>query len=221
ERANASGSTSTIATASMKPAPNATTCAITASSRAARRATARPPTTLPRAATRAYRSALDTRQEILAGVAPRVLEDLGEQALERLAHRGPGPHPRLEQVGARHREVFEGQRVLGGADRGDDIREPGEGKGEARVVERRQQREQIVRRVARGREPAPHRREIAGIGIALAPLPDRPPALDLAGGALEPGEQRRGIAREERRHEHRIARQRVHPFPLAPRAVPD
>jgi len=51
---------STMATDSMNPAPNATSSSITRSSRTARRVTASAPSTLPAAATRAYNNALDT-----------------------------------------------------------------------------------------------------------------------------------------------------------------
>src|SRR3989449_7208023 len=130
ERANASGNTSTSATASMKPAPNATKCSIRASSRAARRVTASAPTTLPSAATRAYQKALDTGEEVVARVTGRILEHFRQQPLERLAHLRPGAHPGGQEIVALHGEVFHGQGVLRGADGGDDLCEPGNGKRE-------------------------------------------------------------------------------------------
>src|SRR5947207_14490765 len=123
ERANASGKSSTTATASMNPAPNATKCSIRASSRAARRATARAPATFPRAATRAYSSALDTSEQLLPRVARGVVEHVAEQPRQRLAHLRAGSHPRRDEIVAADREVLQSQRVLGGADRLDDVRE--------------------------------------------------------------------------------------------------
>src|SRR5438093_1563261 len=58
-RANASGSTSVIATASMNPAPKATKCSITLRPRAARWITAAAPSRLPPAAISPYHRALD------------------------------------------------------------------------------------------------------------------------------------------------------------------
>src|SRR6266576_5835938 len=112
ERANASGKSSTTATASMNPAPNATKCSISASSRAARRVTASAPTTLPSAAIRAYPRELDTGEEIVARVAGRILEHFREQPLERLPHLRPGAHAGGQKIVAFHREVRYGQRVL-------------------------------------------------------------------------------------------------------------
>src|SRR6266550_7115758 len=130
DRANASGSSSTKATASMNPAPNATKCSMSASSRAARRVTASAPATLPSAATRAYPRALDTGEKIGARVAGRILEHFREQPLERLPHVGPGPHARGQEVVAFHREVFHGQGIFRGADGRHDSRERGARTGE-------------------------------------------------------------------------------------------
>src|SRR5437588_9074221 len=116
ERANALGSISSSVTASMNPAPNATKCSISASSRAARRVTARAPATLPRAATRAYSSALDTGEQLLPRIACRVLEHVGEQSRQRLAHLRAGPHARRDQVVAGDGEVLQGEGILRGAD---------------------------------------------------------------------------------------------------------
>src|SRR5712691_5630477 len=123
-RANASGRISTIATASMNPAPKATKCSITRRPRAARRTTATAPSTLPRAATRAYSRALDTGQEIVPGVPGGILEDLRQQALQRLPDLRPRPHAGRDQVGTVHGEVGEREGILGGADGLDD---PGKG----------------------------------------------------------------------------------------------
>src|SRR5881398_1330569 len=102
----------------MNPAPNATKCSMTARPRAARRVTASAPTTLPSAATSAYTRALDTGQEVLFGVALRILEHQGEQPLQHLAHIGPGTHAGGDQVVPVHREVLQRQGILRGADRG-------------------------------------------------------------------------------------------------------
>src|ERR1051325_8334815 len=139
ERAKASGSRSTSATASMNPAPNATKCSISASSRAARRVTARAPATLPNAATRAYSRALDTSEQLLPRVARRVVQHVGEQPRERLAHLRPGPHAGGDEIVPGDGEVLEGQRILGGADRLDHLREGGAGSGT-----RREQDQQVV-----------------------------------------------------------------------------
>src|SRR6266849_5447642 len=141
ERANASGNTSTNATASMKPAPKATKCSISASSRAARRVTASAPTTLPSAATRAYPKALDTGQEIVARVAARILEHFREQPLEGLSHLGPGPHACGQEVVALHREILDRQRVLRGADRLHHLGQRGNGMRDAGCGMRRKQPE--------------------------------------------------------------------------------
>src|SRR5213595_2438238 len=137
ERANASGSSSTRATASMNPAPNATKCSISASSRAARRVTARAPATLPKAATRAYSSALDTGEQLLPRIARRVLEHVGEQPRQRLPHLRAGPHARRDEIVAADGEVLQSQRVLGGADRRRDLRKAGNGKRETGNVQSR------------------------------------------------------------------------------------
>src|SRR5437660_4935082 len=115
----------------MKPAPNATKCSMTARPRAARRVTASAPITLPRAATSAYTRALDTGQEVLLGVALRVLEHLGEQALQHFAHVGPGPHPGGDQVVPVHRQILQRQGIFGGADGLDDPWEIGRGMRDA------------------------------------------------------------------------------------------
>src|SRR5881628_2323594 len=137
-RANASGRISTIATASMNPAPKATKCSITWRPSAARRVTASAPTTLPSAATSAYSTALDTGEQVRLGVAGRILEHLGEQALQRLAHVGAGSHARGEEVVAADGEVLQRQGVLGGADRCHNFRERGAGSGT------REQHQQVV-----------------------------------------------------------------------------
>src|SRR6266699_372068 len=137
ERANASGSSSTKATASMNPAPNATKCSISASSRAARRVTARAPATLPSAATRAYNRALDTGEQLLPRVARRVVEHLGEQPRQRLPHLRAGPHARRDEIVAGDREVLQGQGILGGADRRHDLGQAGHGKRETGNVQSR------------------------------------------------------------------------------------
>src|SRR5207302_535791 len=144
ERANASGSSSTSATASMNPAPNATKCSIRASSRAARRVTARAPATFPRAATRAYSSALDTSEQLLPRVARGVVEHVAEEPRQRLAHLRAGSHPRRDEIVAADREVLQSQRVLGGADRLDDVRELRDGMRDAGCGMRRDQRQQVL-----------------------------------------------------------------------------
>src|SRR6267378_1213439 len=47
------------------------------------------------------------------------------------------------------------------------------------------------------------------VGVLLPPLPDGPPTLDVPVGGLEAGQQRGWIGGEERRDEHRVARQLV------------
>src|SRR6266700_6838385 len=163
-QAKASGKSSTTATASMKPAPNATKCSISASSRAARRVTASAPTTLPSAATRAYPRALDTGEKIGARVAGRILEHLREQPLERRPHVGPGPHARGQEVVAFHREGFHGQGVFRCPNGLHDLRERGAGSGE--------QDQQIVGIFAHLRQPAPHVGNVLRIRILVAPLAD-------------------------------------------------
>src|SRR5204863_5624367 len=144
ERANASGKSSTTATASMNPAPNATKCSIRASSRAARRVTARAPATFPRTATRAYSSALDTSEQLLPRVARGVVEHVAEQPRQRLAHLGAGSHPRRDEIVAADGEVLQSQRVLGGADRRHDLGQTGNGKRETGNGKRRKQHQQVV-----------------------------------------------------------------------------
>src|SRR5206468_391228 len=138
ERATASGSTSTSATASMKPAPNATKCSISASSRAARRVTASAPTTLPSAATKAYQKALDTGEEVVAGVTGRILEHFREQPLERLPHLRPGAHPGGQEIVPLHRQVLHRQRILRCSNGRYDFRELGDGMREAGCGMRRE-----------------------------------------------------------------------------------
>src|SRR5436853_3528092 len=140
-RANASGRISTIATASMNPAPKATKCSSTWRPSAARRVTASAPTTLPSAATSAYITALDTGEQVRLRVAGGILEHLGEQALQRLAHVGAGSHAGGEEVVAGEGKVFQRHGVLGGADRCHNPRETGCGR---RETERREHCEQIA-----------------------------------------------------------------------------
>src|SRR6266540_1659503 len=201
ERAKASGKSSTTATASMKPAPNATKCSISASSRAARRVTASAPTTLPRAATRAYPSALDTGEEIGTRVAGGILEHLRKQPLQRLPHLGPRPHARLQEIVAFHREGLHGQRVPRRPDGPHDLRERGAGS--------REQDQQVIGILAHLRQPASYVGNMLRIRILVAPLADGPPALDVLVGGLEPREERGGIGGEKRRDQHRIARELV------------
>src|SRR5438874_160710 len=144
ERANASGSSSTSATASMNPAPNATKCSISASSRAARRVTASAPATLPRAATRAYSSALDTGQQLVSGVARGIFQHVREQPRQRLPQLRAGPHARRDQVVPGHREVLERERILGGADCLHHLHEIRTGMRDAGCGMRWQQRQQVV-----------------------------------------------------------------------------
>src|SRR3989449_9835355 len=111
-----------IATASMKPAPKATKCSITLSPRAAWRITAAAPSRLPPAAISAYHRALDTTrpvllhalQQVLAGVARRVLEHFGEQQVQLLSHVRPRSHTGSDQIVALYGEVAERERVLPG-----------------------------------------------------------------------------------------------------------
>src|SRR5436189_1338699 len=97
-RENAAGNSSTMATDSMKPAPNATSKSMTRSSRTARRVTASAPITLPAAAISAYSSALDTGEEIFPGVARGIFEDFVQQASQYLADVRTGPDTRGDQI---------------------------------------------------------------------------------------------------------------------------
>src|SRR2546423_15607255 len=142
ERVNASGKSSTSATASMNPAPNATKCSISASSRAARRVTASAPATLPRAATRPYTRALDTGEQLVSRVARRLFQHVGGQARQRRPQLRARPHARRDQVVPGHGEGLERERILGGADRRHDLRERGNGKRETGNGKRRKQRQQ-------------------------------------------------------------------------------
>src|SRR5258705_4134799 len=87
-----------MATESMNPAPNATSSSMTRSSRTARRVTASAPSTLPAAATRAYSRALDTREQVLPGVARRILEHFVQQAGDGPADVGAWPLTRPDHV---------------------------------------------------------------------------------------------------------------------------
>src|SRR6266700_2770919 len=209
ERANASGSSSTKATASMNPAPNATKCSMSASSRAARRVTASAPATLPSAATRAYNRALDTGEQLLPRVARRVVEHFGEQPRQRLPHLRAGPHARRDEIVAGDREVLQGQRVLGGADCLHHLHEIRTGMRDAGCGMRWQQRQQVVGILAHLREPLPHLRQVLRIGILVPPLSDSAGAFDVLVGRLEPGQERRRVGREKRRDEHGIARELI------------
>src|SRR3989454_5900325 len=198
-RANASGRISTIATASMNPAPKATKCSITWRPSAARRVTASAPTTLPSAATSAYNRALDTGEQVRLRVAGGILEHLGEQALQRLAHVGARSHAGGEEVVARDGEVLQRQGVLGGANRSDDSWETRHGMRDAGCGMRWKQRKQIVRVLAHLGEPLPDRRGgVRGWGSG------RPPPGGAAPfDAPPPGPQARGqgtrVASAERR----------------------
>src|SRR5438128_4545439 len=186
ERANASGSSSTKATASMNPAPNATKCSISASSRAARRVTARAPATFPSAATRAYSSALDTSEQLLPRVARGVVEHVGEQPRQRLAHLGAGPHPRRDEVVSGDGEVLEREGILGGADRLDDFRELRDGMRDAGCGMRRDQRQQVFGVLTGLRQPLPHLAQAPRLGVLLPPPSERTGPPDGRAGGLEP-----------------------------------
>src|SRR5947199_241073 len=113
--------------------------------RAARRVTASAPTTLPSAATKAYQKALDTGEEVVAGVTGRILEHFREQPLERLPHLRPGAHPGGQEIVPLHRQVLHRQRILRCSNGRDDFRQPGNGKRETGNGESRQQGQQVVR----------------------------------------------------------------------------
>src|SRR6267143_215141 len=209
-RDSAAGSSSTIATDSMKPAPNATRSSMTCSSRTARRVTASAPSTLPAAATSAYNSALDTGQEIALGVARRIFEHFFEQARQCCSHVRPGPDAGGDQVIAFHSQILQAERRIRGPDRGDALPE-----GVSRP------HQQIVSVFTRLREPFADARCVAWIGVIPAPFADGPPALDVPVRALEPDQQRRWILGNVRRHEHRISRQMVHATRVAQLGKPD
>src|SRR5439155_21993497 len=177
------GSTSVIATASMNPAPKATKCSITLSPRAAWRITAAAPSRLPPAAISAYHRALDTTrpvllhalQETLPRVARRVVEHLREQQLQHLSHVRSRSHTGSDQIVALHGEVGERERVLGGTNSGDDPGEWGVGSGT-----RGEQRQQVVHVLPGLRQPAPHRRQVVGIGYLSRHCPmARPRSMSL------------------------------------------
>src|SRR5256885_6323586 len=105
-------------------------------------------TTLPSAATSAYSTALDTGEQVRLGVAGRILEHLGEQALQRLAHVWAGSHARREEVVARDGEVLQRQGVLPLSHGAHGFGEKGEGSGT-----RRRQREQIIGVLTHLRQP--------------------------------------------------------------------
>src|SRR5207245_731803 len=84
----------------------------------------------------------------------------------------------------------------------------------------RQQRQEVVRVLTCLGEPATDGGNVLRVGILLPPLPDRAPALDVLRRALEARQQRRRIARQERRNEHRITWQPVQGLLLpAPRSL--
>src|SRR5919109_982829 len=167
ERANASGSSSTSATASMKPAPNATKCSISTSSRAARRVTARAPATLPNAATRAYTSALDTSEQLVSRVTRRVFQHVRQQPRQRLAHFRAGPHTGRDEVVAADGEVLQRQGVPGRPNSLHNLGEWGGGGGTHRGKP-----EKVVGVFAELRHPASHGGEMLGIRLFVPPLPD-------------------------------------------------
>src|SRR6185503_8495694 len=181
-RVNAAGSSSTIATESMNPAPNATSSSMTRSSRTARRVTASAPSTLPAAAMSAYSSALDTGEEILLRVAARIREHFVEQARERFAHVRARPDPRRDQVIALHRQVLERQRRI--------VRSHGGHRFANRLGGADQE---IIDVLAHIRHPATHLRGVFRLGIAVPPFADGATTLDITGGAFEPRQQRCGI----------------------------
>src|SRR2546427_424275 len=194
----------TITPASMNPAPKATKCSITWRPSAARRVTASAPTTLPSAATSAYSTALDTGEQVRLGVAGRILEHLGEQALQRLAYVGAGSHARGEEVVARDGEVLQRQGVLPLSHGAHGFGEKGEGSGT-----RRRQREQIIGVLTHLRQPLADRRKVLRVRILVTPHANRPASLDVLVRALEAREQRRGIGCQARRDEDGVARKLV------------
>src|SRR5437016_14451950 len=69
--------------------------------------------------------------------------------------------------------------------------------------------EQVVRILARFREPLPHPRRVTRFRIVFAPFADRPATLDVAIRALEPGEQRGGILTDVGGDDNRITGQPI------------
>src|SRR5439155_11068572 len=126
----------------------------------ARRVTASAPTTLPSAATSAYSTALDTGEQVRLRVAGGILEHLGEQALQRVAHVGARSHAGGEEVVARDGEVLQGQGVLPLSHGAHGFWE----KGEGRSTHRRQS-EQIVGVLAHLRQPLSDRRKMLRVWI--------------------------------------------------------
>src|SRR3989442_182659 len=156
----------------MKPAPKATKCSMTVRPRAARRVTASAPTRFPSTATSAYTRALDTGQQVRFRVALRVVQHVGEQALQHLAHVGAGPDPCRDQVVTVPREILGGGRIPRRTDRAHDLGEEGGGRSTPGG-----KNEQVVRLFASLRQPAPPLGGLLGGGFLAPPVPNRPGPL--------------------------------------------
>src|SRR3989442_1530239 len=124
-------------------------------------------------ATSAYSTALDTGEQVRLRVAGGILEHLGEQALERVAHVWARSHAGGEEVVARDGEVLQRQGVLPLSHGAHGFWE----KGEGRSTHRRQS-EQIVGVLAHLRQPLSDRRKMLRIWILIAPYANRTPPLD-------------------------------------------
>src|SRR2546427_751727 len=129
--------------------------------------------------TSAYNRALDTGEQVRLRVAGGILEHLGEQALQRLAHVGAGSHAGGEEVVARDGEVLQRQGVLGGADRSDDLGKTRHGMRDAGCGMRWKQRKQIVRVLAHLGEPLPDLWEVFRVCVFVAPLADGAAPFDV------------------------------------------
>src|SRR5205085_842134 len=105
--------------------------------------------------TRAYSSALDTREQLLSRIARRVLEHIGEQSRQRLAHLRAGPRARRDQVVAGDGEVIQGEGILRGADGRHDLGQTRNGKRETGNGKLSKQRPQVVGVLTHLRQPFP------------------------------------------------------------------
>src|SRR5436190_16888713 len=166
-----------MATESMNPAPKATSSSMTRSSRTARRVTASAPSTLPAAAIRAYSRALDTREQVLPGVARRILEHFVQQAGERLADVGTWPHAGGDEIVPFYGKVLECQWLTRSTDALDSGTEHG--------ARSREQRQQVICAFTDGGQPATGRNNIFGIRILVPPEPDGSTALDVFARAFQ------------------------------------